>query len=148
MGAIVALNSANQQLTNVEAAVIFNTTQAGGASTITRTGNTFTVHRKGVYLMFFEPQVRQDKNNNDTNFWVVKNGVAAPNSAVIYTAAAINDNNVVSVTFAGALLEGDSIELHAMTSLSLGSTLFGVVATPPIPAATSVLATMLAFNAG
>ena len=134
------LSGANvsQQLTNTERTCNFNVDSAGSFGPVIRTGNVFTSTLRGTYVFNFEPQVRQDKNNNVTTFWVKLNGVAIQGSGVVYEAAATGDNNVVSVSYAGPLAPGDQITFHAITSIVAGATLLFTPAAAPKPSVTAI----------
>lgn len=136
-----------QNLTNVDQEVNFDFTSAGSFGSIARAGNDFTVGANGTYVFIFEPQVRQLKNNNVSSFWVTRNGVAVPGTGADYEAAAIGDSNVVSLTMAGVLTLGDVVQLHAMTSQSVGSDLEATAAAPPKPSVLAVNLVILGFKA-
>ena len=134
---LLSIANVTQQLTNVDTIINFQADSAGSFGNIIRTGNTFTTSVRGTYIVLFEPQIRQDKNNNVTTFWVNLNGVAIPGSGVVYEAAAIGDNNVVSVSFAGVLQAGDVLTFHAITNIVVGSTLLFTPAAAPAPSVTA-----------
>jgi hypothetical protein len=134
---LLSVANVTQQLTNVDTIINFQVDNAGAFGNVTRTGNTFTTSVRGTYIILFEPQIRQDKNNNITKFWVDLNGVAIPGSGVVYEAAAIGDNNVISVSFAGVLKAGDVVTFHAITSIVVGSSLLFAPAVAPAPSVTA-----------
>jgi hypothetical protein len=145
---IVSAGTVDQQLTNVDTTVNFDTDSVSAFGPIRRVGNVFTIDAPGTYLAIYEPQVLQQKNNNVTSAWVVKNGVAVPGSASIFEAAAIGDNNVLSVTFAGNVAQGDQFTFHATTSQSVGSSLNAIPPAPPVPQVVAVQVIILGFKTG
>lgn len=145
---MLALATVDQPLTDVEAKIIFDTVTPGSYGNITKAGNDFTCVVGGSYIFILEPQVRQDKNNNVTGIWVKKNGVDVPWLGAVFETGNVNDNGVLSVTFAGPLQKGDVINFWGVTSLSLGSTLNAVAAVPPLPPMAACVLTILGFNTG
>jgi len=148
MSVFVASATISQQLTNVPAIINFDLDASGNFGYMTRTGNAFNVVVGGTYLAIFEPQVSQQKNNNVTSFWINKNGVAVPNSAAIYEAAAIGDNNVVSLTFSGVLQPGDVLTFSGLTSVVVGSQLLASPAAPPVPSIAAAQVVIQGFRTG
>jgi hypothetical protein len=143
---LVSAANVTQQLTNVDTTVAFNVDSSGSFGSMKRVGNTFSSNLRETYVFIFEPQVRQDKNNNVTNFWVNINGTAVQGTGVTYETTAINDSNVVSLTFAGILAPGDVVTFHAITSIIVGSTLLATAAAPPVPNITAVRVTILGYK--
>ena len=145
-GQIQAIATASQTLTNVDQLLLFDTTTQGGLGPVKRVGSEFHILEDGAYLAFLEPQVLQLKNNNDTFAWVSVNDIVQPNSAALFSASAINDNGVLSVTFAGVLKAGDIIKCRASTSVSAGSQLQYVPAAAPHPAVAAISIIILAYK--
>ena len=145
-GQLQCIATASQTLTNVDQQMLFDTTTAGGLGPVTRVGSDIHIAEDGGYVAFLEPQILQLKNNNATYAWLTVNGVSQPNSAALFSASSINDNGVLSVTFAGVLKAGDIIRCHVITSVSSGSQLQYIAAAPPRPAVAAISIIVLAFK--
>ena len=148
MTLLVSLATVSEQLTNSNKVIDFNADGATGFGYMKRTGNSFSSVVGGSFIFTLGMQVRQDKNNNKTYFWPTVNGVAIPDSAVVFEAEAINDTNVISLAFAGVLAANDVVQFIGRSSLADGSTLLYTPSAPPIPGITAAKVVITGYRTG
>lgn len=119
----------------------FNTTdESYGVSVVNN--SQITVAHSGVYNIQFSAQLdKTDSGTDNVNIWLVKNGVAVPNTD---TSVSLTDNNAKAVAawnFVLSLAANDYVEL-AWKSADPDLRIYAQAAGSPNPAIPSVIATV------